>query len=51
VLDPETYETVTVARPSYFDPDAETVPVLRDRETVHILPEDDEAGDDGESSS
>jgi nonsense-mediated mRNA decay protein 3 len=51
VLDPETYETVTVARPSYFDPDAETVPVLRDQETVYILPEDDDAGDDGESSS
>jgi nonsense-mediated mRNA decay protein 3 len=45
VLDPETYEATTVARPSYFDSDAETVPVLRSRAGLHVLPED--AGDEG----
>jgi nonsense-mediated mRNA decay protein 3 len=38
VLDPETYETVTVPRPDYLDPDAETVPVLRSRAGLHVLP-------------
>ncbi|MFB6096939.1 MAG: 60S ribosomal export protein NMD3 [Haloferacaceae archaeon] len=38
VLDPETYETKTIARPDYFDPDAETVPVLRSRAGLHVLP-------------
>lgn len=38
VLDPKTYETKTVARPDYFDPDAETVPVLRSRAGLHVLP-------------
>ncbi|TYL39798.1 hypothetical protein CV102_05810 [Natronococcus pandeyae] len=42
VLDPETYQAKTVARPDYFDPDAETVPVLKSRAGIHILPEDDE---------
>ncbi|MFC4436208.1 MULTISPECIES: 60S ribosomal export protein NMD3 [Natrialbaceae] len=42
VLDPETYQAKTVARPEYFDPDAETVPVLKSRAGVHILPDDDE---------
>jgi nonsense-mediated mRNA decay protein 3 len=42
VLDPETYEATTIARPSYMDPDAETVPVLRHREGLHVLPEDAE---------
>jgi nonsense-mediated mRNA decay protein 3 len=41
LLDPETYETVTVARPPFFDPDADTVPVLRAEGTVHILPDGD----------
>ena len=40
VLDPETYEATTVARPSYFDPEADTVPVLRSRAGLHVLPED-----------
>jgi len=39
VLDPETYETVTVARPPGLDPGAETVPVLRAAGDVHILPD------------
>lgn len=40
VLDPETYETVTVPRPDYFDPTAEEVPVLKSRAGIHILPAD-----------
>jgi nonsense-mediated mRNA decay protein 3 len=45
VLDPETYEAVTVARPPFFDPDADTVPVLRAGGDVHILPEADGKGE------
>lgn len=41
VLDPETYETVTISRPSYLDPDAQTVSVLRSRAGLHILPEEE----------
>ncbi len=41
VLDPETYEAKTIARPDYFDPDAETVPVLKSRAGLHVLPEDE----------
>ncbi|MFB6155849.1 MAG: 60S ribosomal export protein NMD3 [Haloferacaceae archaeon] len=40
VLDPETYEAKTVARPSYFDHGADTVPVLKSRAGLHVLPED-----------
>jgi nonsense-mediated mRNA decay protein 3 len=40
VLDPDTYESTTVARPSYVDPDADTVPVLSSRAGLHILPAD-----------
>ncbi|ELY90684.1 NMD3 family protein [Natrialba hulunbeirensis JCM 10989] len=40
VLDPETYQAKTVARPDYFDPDAETVPVLKSRAGLHILPDE-----------
>ncbi|WP_254532261.1 60S ribosomal export protein NMD3 [Natrinema gelatinilyticum] len=40
ILDPETFQAKTVARPAYFDPDAETVPVLKSRAGVHILPDD-----------
>ncbi|WP_394740712.1 60S ribosomal export protein NMD3 [Natronococcus roseus] len=47
VLDPETFQAKTVARPEYFDPDAQTVPVLKSREGVHILPDpDSDAGDE-----
>ncbi len=40
VLDPETYQAKTVARPDYFDPDAETVPVLKSRAGLHVLPDE-----------
>jgi nonsense-mediated mRNA decay protein 3 len=40
VLDPETYEAKTVPRPDYFDPDAASVPVVKSRAGVHIVPED-----------
>ncbi|WP_436935685.1 60S ribosomal export protein NMD3 [Halovenus marina] len=40
VLDPETYESKTVARPSYLDPDAETVRVLKSRAGLHVLPDE-----------
>ncbi|MFC7167233.1 60S ribosomal export protein NMD3 [Halospeciosus flavus] len=40
VLDPETYEAKTVARPEYMDPDADTVPVLKSRAGLHVLPDD-----------
>ncbi len=46
VLDPETYETKTVARPSYFDPEADTVPALKSRAGLHLLPQG--AGDEAE---
>ena len=39
VLDPETYQAETIARPAYLDTDAETVVVLRSRAGLHILPE------------
>ncbi|APW96947.1 hypothetical protein CHINAEXTREME_03810 [Halobiforma lacisalsi AJ5] len=47
VLDPETYQATTVARPDYFDPDAETVPVLKSRAGVHVLPDPDPDADEG----
>jgi nonsense-mediated mRNA decay protein 3 len=40
ILDPETYEAKTVSRPDYMDPDAETVPVVKTRSGVYVLPED-----------
>ncbi|WP_247005608.1 60S ribosomal export protein NMD3 [Halorientalis litorea] len=45
VLDPETYEAKTVARPDYLDTDADTVPVLKSRAGLHVLPPEDEATD------
>ncbi len=39
ILDPETYESTTVARPTYFDPDAETVLAFKSRAGLYILPE------------
>lgn len=41
VLDPDTFETKTVPRPGYMDPDAEEVPVLKSRVGLHVLPEPD----------
>ncbi|MDG5757905.1 NMD3-related protein [Natronococcus sp. A-GB1] len=47
VLDPETFQAKTVARPDYFDPDAQTVPVLKSRAGVHVLPDSDpDTGDE-----
>jgi nonsense-mediated mRNA decay protein 3 len=40
VLDPETYESKTIARPSYVDADADTVSVLKTRAGLHVLPAD-----------
>ncbi|UPM41757.1 60S ribosomal export protein NMD3 [Halocatena salina] len=40
VLDPDTYEAKTIPRPSYLDPDTDTVPVIKHREGLHVLPED-----------
>jgi len=42
VLDPETYESKTVPRPEFLDPDADELPVLKHREGLHVLPDDDE---------
>ncbi|MEF8884667.1 MAG: 60S ribosomal export protein NMD3 [Haloarculaceae archaeon] len=46
VLDPETYEAKTVARPDYLDEDADEVPVLKSRAGIHVVPDRD--ADDGE---
>jgi nonsense-mediated mRNA decay protein 3 len=43
VLDPETYEATTVPRPSFLDADAETVPVLKSRAGLHVLPAGEES--------
>jgi len=40
VLDPETYEPKTIARPDDLGPDAGTVRVLKHREGLHVLPEE-----------
>jgi nonsense-mediated mRNA decay protein 3 len=42
VLDPETFESKTIPRPDYMNPDADEVPVLKHRNGLHILPDDDE---------
>ncbi|PSP74938.1 hypothetical protein BRC81_17345 [Halobacteriales archaeon QS_1_68_20] len=38
VLDPETYETRTVARPDFADVEGDTVPVLKSRAGLHVVP-------------
>lgn len=38
VLDPETAEATTIARPADLDPDAETVRVLKHRNGLHVMP-------------
>lgn len=43
VLDPETFEAKTISRPSYLDPDADTVRVFKHRNGLHVLPDPDEA--------
>ena len=47
LLDPETYEAKTVARPDYLDEDADEVPVIKSRAGIHVVPErgDDESED------
>ncbi|MFB6227786.1 MAG: 60S ribosomal export protein NMD3 [Halobacteriales archaeon] len=40
VLDPETYEAKTIARPGDLDPGADTVRVLKHREGLHVFPEE-----------
>ncbi len=40
VLDPETYETKSVARPDYLDPDVATVEVIRSHTGLYVLPDD-----------
>jgi len=42
VLDPETFASKTIPRPSYLDTDADEVPVLKSRAGLHVLPETDE---------
>jgi nonsense-mediated mRNA decay protein 3 len=50
VLDPETYEAKTIARPDYLDPDAETVTVLKSRAGLHVLPnERHQPGDEADA--
>jgi nonsense-mediated mRNA decay protein 3 len=39
ILDPETYESTTVPRPDYVDADAATVPALKSRAGLHVLPD------------
>jgi len=46
VLDPETFESVTVPRPAYLDTDADEVPVLKSRAGLYLLPDGAE-DDDG----
>ncbi|MEF8790301.1 MAG: NMD3-related protein, partial [Haloarculaceae archaeon] len=38
VLDPETYEAKTIPRPSFAEADGETLPVLRSRAGLHVVP-------------
>ncbi len=40
VLDPKTYRTETIPRPEFLDTDTETVPVLKSRAGLHVVPED-----------
>ncbi len=44
VLDPETFESKTIPRPSYLDTDADEVPVMKSHAGLHVLP--DESDDD-----
>jgi nonsense-mediated mRNA decay protein 3 len=48
VLDPETYEARTVARPAFLDPDAERVVVFKSRVGLFVLPREGEERGDGE---
>jgi len=46
VLDPETYETKSIPRPDYLDADVDSVPVLKSRAGLHVLPSGGDEGDD-----
>ncbi|MFB6089673.1 MAG: 60S ribosomal export protein NMD3 [Halobellus sp.] len=50
VLDPETYESKTIARPSYVGADADVVPVIKSRAGLHILPADAVGTDEASAS-
>ena len=39
VLDPETYRAETIPRPSYLDTTSDTVPVLKTRRGLYVVPE------------
>lgn len=39
VIDPETHETRSIARPTYLDPDADVVTVLKSSAGLYVLPE------------
>ncbi len=41
VLDPDTYQAKTIAKPDFVEDAPETVPVLKSRAGLHIVPEDD----------
>ena len=45
LLDPDTYEAKTVARPDFVDADDETVAVLKHDGELYIVPRDDEGAD------
>jgi nonsense-mediated mRNA decay protein 3 len=40
VLDPDSYEATTVARPDYVDADADSVSVITHEQTVYIVPDE-----------
>ncbi|WP_435155687.1 60S ribosomal export protein NMD3 [Haladaptatus sp. DFWS20] len=40
VLDPETFQTKTIARPSYMDDDADTIPVFKSRSGLYVVPDE-----------
>ncbi|QKY21115.1 hypothetical protein B4589_012300 [Halolamina sp. CBA1230] len=42
VLDPETFETVSIPRPDFFDAEADEVAVLKSRSGLHMVPADGE---------
>jgi len=44
VLDPETFESVTVPRPDYLDTDADEVPVFKSHAGLHVLPDERDDG-------
>ena len=46
VLDPETYQAKTIARPDYFEGDGDTVRVLKSRAGLHVLPPEEDDEDD-----